>query len=72
MFGFDDNGSNSAQESSPNKDSNDSSDNLSTNKLSKSKKMAQHAVFCVHAAPEEVFKQNHIISCKISTQQTQT
>ena len=48
IFGFDHNRSNSAQESSPNKESNDSSDDFSANEPSTSKKMAQHVVSCVH------------------------
>ena len=56
MLGFDDNCSNSTHESSS-----DSSDDLSAKEQSKSKKMAQHVVFCVHVAPEEVFEQSHMI-----------
>ena len=69
IHGFDDNGSNSAKESSPNKESNDSSNDFSANKHSTSKKMAQHVVSRVHMAPEEVFKQDHVIDRNISTQQ---
>ena len=55
MLCFDSNGSNSIQESSPNKESNVSSDDFSANKPSSSKKMAQNVMFHVHMAPEEVF-----------------
>ena len=48
---MDNNGSNSTQESSPNEESNDSSDDFSANKPSTSKKMAHNIVFCVHMAP---------------------
>ena len=44
MLGFDNNGSNSAQESNHNGKSNDSSDNFSANKPSTSKKMAKNIV----------------------------
>ena len=44
MFGFDNNGSNSTQKSSPNKESNDSSEDFSENKPSTSKKKAQNSV----------------------------
>ena len=67
---FDDNGSNSAQEPSPDEEYNDSSDNFSANEQSKSKKTAQHVVFCVHLAPGEVFEQSHEIDHKLPTQQT--
>ena len=50
MLGFDVNRSNNTQDSSPNKESNDSSDDFSTNKTST--KMAQHLVFCVCMALE--------------------
>ena len=64
MLGFDNNGSNSAQESSHNEESNDSSDDFSANncKPSTRKKMAQNVVFCVHIAPEEAFEQGHMIN----------
>ena len=57
MLGFDNNGSNSAQESSPKEESNDSSGNFSANKWSTSKKMAQNVVFYARMAPEEAFEQ---------------
>ena len=41
ILGFDDNGSNSVQESSPSEESTDSRDHFSANELSTSKKMAQ-------------------------------
>ena len=71
MLGFDDNGSNSARESCPYKESNDSSDDFSANELSASKKMAQYLVSGVHIAPDEMFEQSHTSNRKISTQQTQ-
>ena len=71
MLGFEDNRSKSAQESSANEEFNDSSDALSANQPSTSKKMAQHVVSRVHMAPEEVCKQGHVIGQKKSTQQTQ-
>ena len=46
MLGFDNNGSNSAEESSPDEESNDSSDDFSANKLSTSKEMARNIVSC--------------------------
>ena len=70
--GFDHNGSNIAQESSPNKESNKSSDDFSADELSTSKKMAQDVVFHVDMAPEDVLKQDHMINQKISTQPTQS
>ena len=63
-------GSNSAQKLSPNEKPNDSSNDFSSRELSTSKKIAQHTVSCVHVAPEEVFKQIHMIDKKNSTQQT--
>ena len=69
--GFDNNSSSSTQESSPNKEFNDSSDDFSANKRSTSKEMAQDVVFCVHMALEETFEQGHIIDRKTFTQQTQ-
>ena len=71
MLGFDINGSNSTQESSPNEESNDSADDFLANKPSTSKKMAQNVVFRIHMAPEEAFEQGHAIDPKISTFQTQ-
>ena len=70
ILGFDNNGSNSAQESSPNEKSNDSSDDLSANKQNTSQKMAQNVVFRVEMAPEEVFERGHVIDRKLSTWQT--
>ena len=64
MLGFDYNGGNSAQESSPNKESNGSGDDFSANKPSTSKKMAQNVVFQFHMAPEEASKQGHMINQK--------
>ena len=58
--GFDNNGSNIVQESSPTKEFNDSSDDFSANKPNTSKKMAQNIVFCVHIAPGEAFEQGHM------------
>ena len=52
VLSFDKNGINSTQESIPNKESNNSSDDFSVNK-----KMAQNVVFHVHMALEEAFKQ---------------
>ena len=63
IFGFDDNGSNSANESSPNEEFNDSSEHFSANELSASKKMAPGGV-SYPQAPEEVFKQGHMIHKK--------
>ena len=67
---FDDNCSNSTQESSPYEESNASSHDFSANDLSTSKKVAQHMVSRVYMAPEEVFEQDHLIDQKISIQQT--
>ena len=61
---FDDNGRNSAEESSPTTESNDSNDHFSANELSTSKKMAQHVVTHVHMAQEEMFEQDHVIDKK--------
>ena len=55
MLGFDNNGSNRAQESSLNEESNDFSDDFSASKPTTSKKMAQQVVFGSHMAPEEAF-----------------
>ena len=52
MLGFDNNGNNSAQQSSPDEESNDSSDSFSTNKQNIGKKMIQNVVFRVQIAPE--------------------
>ena len=71
MLGFANNGSNSAQESSPNRESNDSSDDFSADKPSTSNKMAENVVFHVHMAPEEVFEQGHVVNQKTATQQIQ-
>ena len=71
MLGFDNNGSNSAQELSPNEESNDSNNDFSAEKPSTNKKMAQNIVFCVCIAPEETFEQSHMIYRKIPTQYTQ-
>ena len=71
MLGFANNGSNSAQESSPNRESNDSSDDFSADKPSTSNKMAENVVFHVHMAPEEAFEQGHMIDQKLLTKQTQ-
>ena len=60
VVGFDHNGSNGTQESSPNKKFNDSNDDFSANEPSISKKMAYHMVSRVHIASEEVFEQGHI------------
>ena len=68
MLGFDNKGSNSAQESSPNGKSNDSSDDFSAYKPSTSKKMAQNIMFHVPIAPEEMCEQSHVIDRKISSQ----
>ena len=70
ILGFDNKHSNSAQESSPNKESNDSNNNFSANEPSTSKKMAQHVVSRVYSSRRGV-KQDHVIGRKISTQQTQ-
>ena len=53
-LGFDNKGSNRAQESTPNEESNDSSDDFSKNKPSTSKKMTQNIALHVHMAPEQV------------------
>ena len=50
MLGFDNSSTNSAQKSSPNKESNDPSDDFSANKPSTVKKMAQNLELCVHMA----------------------
>ena len=65
--GFDDNGSNGAQVSSPNKESIDSSDDF---QKIKSQKMSQKVVFRVYMAPQESFEQGHWIDRKITTKQT--
>ena len=58
LLGFDNNSSNSAQESSPYEESNDSSNDLFlANKPSTSKEMAQNVAFLVHMAPEEALNQ---------------
>ena len=64
ILGFNNNGSNSAQELSPNEESNDSSGDFSANKLCTNKKMAQHVAFGVHMAPEEAFEQSHVQQTK--------
>ena len=66
MLGVDNNSSNSAQESSPSEESNDSSEDFSANKLSTSQKMAQNLAFHVHTVPEEAFEQGHKINPKKS------
>ena len=63
VLGFDNNNSNRDQESSPNKESIESSDDFSANKLITSKKMAQIVVFHVRRAPEEAFE-GHVIDQK--------
>ena len=50
ILGFDNNCSNSTEESSLNKESNDSSDDFSANELSANKKMAQHVVSHVYGS----------------------
>ena len=71
VLGFDDNGSNSAQESSPDQQSDDSSDDFLANELRTSKKMAQRMVSHVRMAPEDLLEQGHLINRKILTQQIQ-
>ena len=71
VLGFDNNRSNNAQESSPNEESDDCSDDFAANKPSTNKKMAQNAAFRVHIAPEEANEEGHTIDGKIPTQQTQ-
>ena len=70
MLGFDDNGSNSAQESSPNEESNDSSHLFSADKqitsTKKQKTKVKNVVFHVHMAPER-----HLNKVKWFTRQTQ-
>ena len=62
MLGSEHNGKNGAQKSSPNEESNDSSDDFSANKPpSASKKMGQNVVFRDHMAPEEPSEQDHVI-----------
>ena len=61
MLGFDDNNSNSTQESSPKEEFNDPSNELSANQRSTCKKMAQHLVFHDHMVTEEVMEQGHIM-----------
>ena len=61
IFGFDHNRSNSAEESSPNKESNDSHYLSSANELSTSKKMGHHLVSGVHLAQEQKLKQGRVI-----------
>ena len=62
--GFDNNSSSSTQESSPNKEFNDSSDDFSANKPSTSKEMAQNVVFYVHMVLKDVFEQGCMIDQK--------
>ena len=64
MLGFDNKSSNSAQESSPYEEPNDSSNDFSANKPSASQKMDQNVVFRVIMAPEEAFEQDHMIDKK--------
>ena len=73
LLGFDNNGSNIVQESSPTKEFNDSSDDFSANKPSTSKEMAQNVVFYVHMVLKDVFEQGCMIDQKKKkiTQQTQ-
>ena len=61
MLGFDNNGSNSALESSPDRESNDSGDDFSANKPTTSKTVAQNVVFHVHMAPDKACEQGHMI-----------
>ena len=61
IVGFDNNDSSSTQESSPNEEYNDSSDDFSANKPSTSKEMAQNVVFYVHMVLEDVFEQGCMI-----------
>ena len=68
---YNNNNSNSAQESNPIEESNGSSIDFSPSELDANKKMAQYELFHVHIAAEEVFKQSHMIDRKTSTQQTQ-
>ena len=72
MLGLDDNGSNSAQESGPEKECYDSSDDCSASKPSISKKMAQHVGIRVCLAPDKALEQGHMIDRKMSTQRTQS
>ena len=74
--GFDNNGSNSTQESSPNKEYNGSSVDCSANELSASKKMKHHVVYNyhVHGSRRGVRKSLRdltLTDCKLSTKQTQ-
>ena len=71
ILGFNNNGSNSAQELSPNEESNDSSGDFSANKLSASKTVAQNVVHRVQKTPEESFELDHVIDGKTATQQVQ-
>ena len=56
VLGFDNNGSNSTQDSRPYDKSCDSSDDFPANTPSTGKKMAQTIVFHVHIAPKEAFE----------------
>ena len=72
VLGFDNNGSNSAQESSPNEKSDDSRNDFSANKPSTSEKTgSKHSVACQYGS-RRGFAHGHIIDWKISTQQSQT
>ena len=64
MLSFGNNGSNSAQESSPNEESNDSSDDISAHTPNTS------GVSCLYDSRDS-FEQGHVIARILSTQQTQ-
>ena len=64
MLGFDNDDSNSAQESSLDEESNDSSDDFSASKLRTRKKMAENVVSRIQMAPEEAFEQGHMMDQK--------
>ena len=64
IVGFDNNDSSSTQESRPNEEYNDSSDDFSANKPSTSKEMAQNVVFYVHMVLKDVFEQGCMIDQK--------
>ena len=70
ILGFDDNGSNSVQESSPSEESTDSRDHFSANELRTSKKMAQRMVSHPYGSRRGV-RTRSCDRSKISTQQTQ-
>ena len=70
MLGFDDGSSNSSQESSPSKESNDTGSDFSTINQVEVKTMTR-SLSCPLWLQEKAFEQGHVINLKISTQHTQ-